>query len=198
MEYPLDWEAIAGYVGMPCVLKDAHGGGWKEVYICRSLPELIHNYNNSGLLTMIVQEFIEFDHFVRCLVIGRDEVLPMKYDPKHRKYVVEHQHLTPELGARIVGDARKLCHALGYDMNSMEFAIRDGVPYAIDFMNPAPDMDVNSLGPLYFEWAVEHMADLAVRLATEARDRGRATREPSWGTLFGGVVAAGSGAGSVR
>ncbi|GLC25548.1 ATP-grasp domain-containing protein [Roseisolibacter agri] len=191
MEYPLDWQGIADYVGMPCVLKDAHGGGWKEVYICHSLQELIHHYNHSGLLTMIVQEFIEFEHFVRCLVIGREEVLPMKYDPKNRKYVVDHAHLTAELGTRIVGDARKLCRALGYDMNSMEFAIRGGVPYAIDFMNPAPDMDVNSLTPTYFEWAVETMADMAVRLATEARDGGRATREPSWGTLFGGVVGRG-------
>jgi hypothetical protein len=195
MEYPLDWQGIADYIGMPCVLKDAHGGGWKEVYICDSLPELIDHYNHSGLLTMIVQEFIKFEHFVRCLVIGREEVLPMKYDPKHRKYVVDHAHLTPELGTRIVGDARKLCNALGYDMNSMEFAIRDGVPYAIDFMNPAPDMDVNSLGPLYFEWVVEHMADMAVRLASEARDGGRARREPSWGTVFGGAAAAAPGGG---
>jgi hypothetical protein len=195
MEYPLDWQGIADYIGMPCVLKDAHGGGWKEVYICHSLEELIHHYNHSGLLTMIVQEFIQFEHFVRCLVIGREEVLPMKYDPKHRKYVVDHSHLTPELGTRIVGDARKLCNALGYDMNSMEFAIRDGVPYAIDFMNPAPDMDVNSLGPLYFEWVVEHMADMAVRLASEARDGARATREPSWGSVFGGAAARAPGGG---
>jgi hypothetical protein len=185
LEYPLDWQGIIEYVGMPCILKDAHGGGWKEVYVCRTPQELLDNYNQSGLLTMIVQEFIEFEHFVRCLVIGRDEVLPMKYDPKQRKYVVEHAHLTPELGARIVGDARKLCHALGYDMNSMEFAIRDGVPYAIDFMNPAPDMDIYSLTPTYFEWAVERMADMAVRLATAVRDGTLAQREPAWASLFG-------------
>jgi hypothetical protein len=170
LEYPLDWEGIARYIGMPCILKDAHGGGWKEVYVCDSVEELIARYNDSGLLTMIVQEFIRFEHFVRCLVIGREHVLPMKYDPRPRKYIVDHAHLSPELGTRIVGDARKLCGALGYDMNSMEFAIRDGVPYAIDFMNPAPDMDVNSLTPEYFAWVVEQMADMAVRLASEARD----------------------------
>ncbi|MBV9879832.1 MAG: hypothetical protein JO180_05010 [Gemmatirosa sp.] len=186
LEYPLDWKGIVEYVGLPCVLKDAHGGGWKDVYICRSLDELIQSYNETGLLTMVVQEFIEWEHFVRCLVIGRTEVLPMKYDPKARKYIVEHAHLSPALGTRIVGDARKLCGALGYDMNSMEFAIRDGVPYAIDFMNPAPDMDINSLTPEYFNWAVAKMADLAVRLATQARD-GNASpqaREVGWASLF--------------
>src|SRR3954466_7327155 len=58
--YPLDWKAIAEYIGMPCILKDAHGGGWRDVYVCRSMDELIHHYNGSGLLTMIVQEFIEW------------------------------------------------------------------------------------------------------------------------------------------
>ncbi len=164
--YPLDWESIVDYVGMPCILKDAHGGGWKDVYICRSLEELISQYDQSGRLTMIVQEFIEWEQFIRCIVIGQEEVLPIKYDPGQRRYHVEHDHLSPELGARIVSDSRKLCRALGYDMNSMEWAVRDGVPYAIDFMNPAPDMDVHSLTPHYFEWVVKRMADLAIRLAS--------------------------------
>jgi hypothetical protein len=55
------------------------------------------------------------------------------------------------------------------------------VPYAIDFLNPAPDMDVNSLAPAFFEWAVEHMADLAVRLALRPRPQLRETR---WAGLF--------------
>jgi hypothetical protein len=165
LKYPLDWKAIADFIGMPCILKDAHGGGWKEVYVCRSLDELIHNYDSSGQLTMIVQEFIEWDQFIRCLSLGQRDVLPMKYDPKERRYLVEHEHLSPQLGKRIVDDSLRLMRALGYDMCSLEFAVRDGVPYAIDFMNPAPDMDLNSLTPHYFDWAVKGMADLAIRLA---------------------------------
>jgi hypothetical protein len=173
LRYPLDWQAIVDYVGMPCILKDAHGGGWKDVYVCRSLDELIHNYNESGLLTMIVQEFIEWDQFVRCLALGQRDVLPMKYDPRQRCYLVEHEHLSPVLGKRIVDDSLKLMRALGYDMCSLEFAVRDGTPYAIDFMNPAPDMDLNSLTPHYFDWAVKGMADLVIRLAKESRGKQR-------------------------
>ncbi|MEM9998239.1 MAG: hypothetical protein AAF809_11110, partial [Bacteroidota bacterium] len=176
LEYPLDWDAILEYIGLPCIFKDAHGGGWKEVYVCRSKEELIHHYNNSGLLTMVLQEFIEWEHFVRCLCLGQDTILPIKYDPRERRYHVEHDHMSPELGKRVVADATKLCTALGYDMNSMEFAVRDGVPYAIDFMNPAPDMDINSLTPHYFEWAVEHMAELAIRRAKEPRPQVREVR----------------------
>ncbi|MDB4879058.1 MAG: uncharacterized protein JWL60_504 [Gemmatimonadetes bacterium] len=169
LKYPIDWDGIIAQIGLPCILKDAHGGGWRDVYVCRSREELIANYDESGLLTMIVQEFIEWDQFVRCLAIGQRDVLPMRYDPGERKYHVEHEHLAPELGARIVKDSLTLMRALGYDMCSLEFAVRDGVPYAIDFMNPAPDMDVNSLTPHYFEWAVQKMADMCIRLAREPR-----------------------------
>ncbi len=164
----VDWQAVIAYVGLPCVLKDAHGGGWKEVHICRSLDELLDHYNHSGLLTMIVQEYIEWEQYVRCICLGQEEVLPIKYDPRERRYYVEHEHLSPALGRRIVDDSLKLVRALGYDMNTVEWAVRGGIPYAIDFMNPAPDMDVNSLTPHYFEWTVKHMADMAIRLAKQA------------------------------
>jgi hypothetical protein len=173
LRYPLDWKGLVEYVGLPCVLKDAHGGGWKDVYICRSLDELIHHYDSSGRLTMVVQEFIEWDQFVRCLAIGQEDVLPMKYDPRERKYHVDHAHLSPALGTRIVRDTLALVRALGYDMNSLEFAVRGGVPYAIDFMNPAPDMDIYSLTPSYFEWVVERMANLVIRLAKDPRPQAR-------------------------
>jgi len=184
--YPLPWEDIADYVGMPCVLKDAHGGGWKDVYVCHSLQELIDNYDQSGQLTMIVQEFIKWDHFVRCICIGQEEILPIKYDPRERKYHVEHDHLSQELGTRVVSDALKICRALGYDMNSIEFAIRDGVPYAIDFMNPAPDMDINSLTPHYFQWAVTKMADMAIKLVEAPRQQ---VSRLSWPQLFSSASA---------
>jgi hypothetical protein len=174
--YPLDWQAIIDYIGLPCVIKDALGGGWKDVFICRSLDELIDHYNQFGLRTVIVQEFIEWQQYVRCICLGQEEVLPIKYDPHERKYHVEHQHLAPELGMRVVQDSLKLVRALGYDMNSVEWAIRDGIPYAIDFMNPAPDMDIYSLTPFYFDWAVKHTADMAIRLAKQPRPQSRDLR----------------------
>jgi hypothetical protein len=178
--YPLDWKRIVEYIGMPCVLKDAHGGGWKNVSICHSLDELMHHYNESGLLTMVLQEFIQWEHYVRCLSIGQEAVLPMKYDPHARKYLVEHEHLSPTLGKRIVDDTLQLVRALGYDMNSLEFAVRDNVPYAIDFMNPAPDMDINSLTPEYFDWTVKRTADMAVRLAKNPRPQHKELRWSNW------------------
>jgi hypothetical protein len=180
--YPLDWDAILDYIGLPCILKDAHGGGWKEVYVCRTREDVLRHYDDSGRLQMILQEFIEWEHFIRCICLGRREVLPMKYDPRERRYLVEHEHMSPELGTRVVEDSLRLVQALGYDMNSMEWAVRDGVPYAIDYMNPAPHMDENTLTPHNFDWVVNGMADMVIRLA---KSRPRDDTRLRWSSLFG-------------
>ncbi len=180
--YPIDWQALVDYLGgFPVVLKDAHGGGWKEVYVCHNWDELFANYNQTGTLSMVLQEFITWDNYLRCMCLDQQDILVMKYDPNQRKY--SHHDLSPQLYDRIVADCRQLVQALGYDMNTIEWAVRDGVPYAIDFMNPAPDMDINSLGYEFHRWCVEHMADMCIRLAREPRPQATELR---WSKLFGG------------
>jgi len=179
--YPMDWQAIIDYVGLPCILKDAHGGGWRGVYVCHSIEELIRYYDGSGLLTMIAQEFIKWDQYVRVMCIGQDVVLPMPYDTHNRKYIPDPNYLTPALYKRVAADSLKLVQALGYDMNTVEWAIKDGIPYAIDFMNPAPDMDLNSLTPDYFSWVVEKMADLVIDRALNPKPQ---IKELRWSKLF--------------
>lgn len=179
--YPLDWQAIVDHVGIPCILKDAHGGGWRGVYVCHSVEELIRYYDTSGLLTMIAQEFIHWDQYVRCMCVGQTKVMPMPYDPHQRCYISDEDYLSPKLRQRISDDSLKLVQALGYDMNTVEWAVKDGVPYAIDFMNPAPDMDINSLTPKYFDWCVTAMADLVIHLAKNPRPQ---LQEMRWSRLF--------------
>jgi len=72
--------------------------------------------------------------------------------------------------------------ALGYDMNTCEFAIKDGVPYAIDFTNPAPDFEITSLTDHYFPFTVQKMADLCIDLALGKRQRTQA--RPQWDALI--------------
>ncbi len=168
--YPMDWHSLVEMVGgFPVVLKDAHGGGWKAVHIAHNMEELIYYYNTSGLLTMILQEFIRWDTYARCMCLAQEEVRVMKYDPNARYY-----HPEPDFDSalldRLRGDTLTICQAFGYDMNTCEFAIRDGVPYAIDFMNPAPDMDVNSLGRNHFDWMVTKMADTMIKLAKSKQE----------------------------
>ncbi|VAW34128.1 FIG01021679: hypothetical protein [hydrothermal vent metagenome] len=178
--YPMPWQEMVDYIGgFPCILKDAHGGGWKEVYVCHDMEALYRSYDQSGQLTMVLQEFIHWDDYIRCMVLGEEDVLVMSYDPHSRKY--SHPNLSKKLHKRIVSDCQKLCHAFGYDMNTCEFAVRDGIPYAIDFMNPAPDMDINSLGDEFYHWCVTHMADLCIGLVKKPRPQ---VAEMRWSSLF--------------
>lgn len=166
--YPMPWQDFIDYTGLPAVLKPAIGGGWKNVSIVHSLEELWKAYDASGHLLMILQEFIKFENYVRCFVIGQDQVLVSRYDPARShwdRYVPGDDGLSPELRRRIVDDCVTLNRALGYDMNTVEFAIRDGIPYAIDFLNPAPDFDERSITPGYFEWVVQKMAELVIERA---------------------------------
>jgi hypothetical protein len=161
----IDWEGVVNAVGgFPCVLKDAHGGGWKGVYIVHNMQELWNAYDETGLMTMVLQEFIQWDEYARNMCIAQKEVHVMRYNPTQRHYHPEH-NFRPELEKRLIEDTLAICQAFGYDMNTCEFAIKDGVPYAIDFMNPAPDMDVNSLGRGHFDWMVQTMANEMIALA---------------------------------
>ncbi len=170
LAYPLDWEAIFAYVGFPAYFKPFAGGGWKHVYRVRSAEELFEVYAQTGQLVMMLQEEIVFSEYFRCYAVDRREVRVMRYDPRvpfHERYVRNPPPIDPVLHERLVGDVLKLNRALGYDFNTVELAVRDGVPYAIDFCNPAPDADLHSIGAENFEWVVEATAEMAIRQARE-------------------------------
>ncbi len=195
LQYPVPWEEHIDYVGgFPVILKPAWGGGFKSVYKVNTLEELWSAYNETGTECMVLQQYIAWDKYARCMCIGKSDILVMKFDanaPWPHRYFVDHNFLTPEEGAQVLDSARKLNEALGYDMNTVEFAIKDGVPYAIDFTNPAPDMDVNSLTPHYFEWAVNAMADLCIGLALGSRREDQAVYR--WDALLRGSSSAEDG-----
>jgi hypothetical protein len=82
---------------------------------------------------------------------------------------VQDHYLAKDVAQKVVDGSWALNEALGYDMNSVEFAIKDGVPYAIDFTNPAPDMDYWSITEHYFKIVVEEMAKFTVKCVRENR-----------------------------
>src|SRR6202453_1997878 len=111
---------------------------------------------------MTLQENIDFQQYIRCFTFGKNDILPVVYDPGQRRYLIDHKYLSDELGARVVRDAQTINQALGYEMNTIEFAIKDGVPYAIDFLNPAPDFERDRITEFYFTHVVDRMARLAI------------------------------------
>lgn len=178
LEFPLDWQGIVDYVGLPAFLKPFDGGGWKNVSKINSLEELWAEYDQTGTLCMTLQEAIEFDQFVRCYCVGQQDVMVMAYDPRKpylsgEQYIHDPNYLSPQLADRVKQDVRTLCGALGYDINTVEFAIKDGTPYAIDFMNPAPDAELASVGEFYHNWIVDAVTKLVFRKLELPRERTR-------------------------
>src|ERR1700685_721920 len=189
LTYPMDWDGLLDYVGRPAILKPFSGGGWKHVYKVHNREELIAAYDGTSPYCMTLQQFINFDQYVRCFTFGKAEIMPVAYDPKDRKYLVIHDYLSPQLGDRVVHDARTINQALGYEMNTIEFAIKDGVPSAIDFLNPAPDFERDRITDFYFTHVVDRMA----RLVIDRAMRGDPTFPwPRWEEMLGiGAGAAG-------
>jgi hypothetical protein len=194
LEYPVDWDALLDYVGRPAILKPYSGGGWKHVYKVNDRNELLEAYDGTAPYCMTLQEFIDFESYVRCFTFAKNDITPVKYDPRERRYLVEHSYLSPELGARVVRDAQTINNALGYEMNTIEFAVRDGVPYAIDYLNPAPDFERDRITDFYFSHVLEKMSDLVIDRALNPEP----TRSwPRWEEMLG-IGAAGGFVGSPR
>ncbi len=168
LEFPLDWEGIFNYVGFPAYFKPFSGGGWKSVYKVTDPEDLFNKYKETEQLVMMLQEEIIFDLYFRCYCIDRRDVLIMPYEPRnphHLRYVSNAGPAEQKLLDLIKDYVLRLNNALGYDFNTVEFAVRDGIPYAIDFCNPAPDADVHSVGQANFDWVVEAAANMAIRRA---------------------------------
>jgi len=167
LKFPFDWASIFEYIGFPAYMKPFAGGGWKSVYKVHNAEDFFVKHGETGQLVMMLQEEIVFDEYYRCYCIGGKYVKIMPYEPRnphHLRYVADFKPSAAKL-KEMEEIVLKINHALGYDFNTVELALRDGVPYAIDFCNPAPDAEASSVGEENFEWVVEHAAKYAIERA---------------------------------
>jgi len=184
LKFPLDWEAMVDYLGgFPLYMKPHAGGGWKSVYKVTSFEDLFAKFNETGQLVMMLQENIDFEAYFRCYYLGGDRVRIMPYEPRnphHLRYIPQPAIDDPKLMKEMHKLVLKINHALGYQFNTVEFAVRDGIPYAIDFCNAAPDADLHSVGEENFEWVVENAAEMAIELAQNHKAN---KHHLTWGTF---------------
>jgi hypothetical protein len=184
LAFPLDWDGIFDYIGFPAYMKPYAGGGWKNVYRLENKEEFWEKHRETGQLVMLLQEEIVFQDYYRVYCLGGKAVRIMPYEPRnphHLRYVVENPNTDKKLMATIKDYTLRLCKGLGYDFNTVEFAVRDGIPYAIDFGNPAPDAELTSVGAENFEWVVEEAAKMAIDFAKKHKD-GKSNM--TWGTFI--------------
>lgn len=172
LAYPLDWEGIFNYVGFPAYMKPFAGGGWKNVYKLHDMNDFFQKHAETGQLVMLLQEEIIFDEYYRCYCIGGKHVRIMPYEPRnphHLRYTSDFNPSAERL-RQMEEIVLRINNYLGYDFNTVELAVRDGVPYAIDFCNPAPDAERTSVGEENFSWVVEMAANYAIEKAMEHKE----------------------------
>ena len=180
---PMDWDSMFDYIGWPAWIKPHDGGGWKSVYKVNNKEELWKAQSETGQLVMMMQEDIKFDAYFRCYCIGQKYVKIMHYEPRNEfleRYKCHHD-VSDEMLQTIHDYVIKLNEWLGYDFNTVEFAIRDGVPLAIDFCNPAPDADLFSVGEENFEWVIENAANYCIERA-QGHEEGK--NNLTWGQFI--------------
>jgi len=189
LQFPLEWDRIFDYIGFPAFLKPHDGGGWRDVFHVNDRDEFFHAYDQTRDLCMTLQAAVNFQEYFRCYVVGQSEVRIMPYDPRRpheQRYLLDPPAYDPKLLKRVEKDALTLCKALGYDLNTVEFAVEQGIPYAIDFMNPAPDADLHSVGKESFDWIVDAVAKLAVK---KAQSSYKISTQMNWSAFLSGATA---------
>jgi hypothetical protein len=209
-----EWQVIFDYIGFPCWLKPVSGGGWLAVSKVHSPDEFFHLYNNeifhtkpvypedadqdravrnwlSRTLVFMLQEDIAFQQFARCFYIAGD-VTTARFEPPDRvagarlgRYSYDPDFFGPELLVRIEEYVRKLNQAMGYEINTTELLVKDGIPYAIDFLNFACDFDSNSVGTHFADMGVDKVSDYLINCVTDENARLQ-RKDNVWRNLISG------------
>ena len=180
---PIDWDDLLDYVGLP---------GDPQAVFRRRLEARVQGQRQAGTARG-VRPHVAVLHDAAAVHPLRPvrPLLHVRQDRHHagrattrieRRYLVDHDYLSAELGDRVVRDAQTINLALGYEMNTIEFAVQDGVPYAIDYLNPAPDFERDRITEFYFSHVVEKMAALVIDRALE---RPAVQSWPRWEEMLG-------------
>jgi hypothetical protein len=160
--YPMDWQGIINYVGVPAILKDVLTGGRRVAERVNNVDELIRWFDESDTLTVVLQEIVETDYHIHCYVVGKGKVLTIQYSHDEGRYLPDFPVLTSQQEKSVRESSLAVSKAYGYDLNMVEFVIHEGEPYLINPTNPTPELDIKLLGAKHFGWCVTEIANFAI------------------------------------
>ncbi len=152
----MEWEGLK----FPVVLKPLKGYAWDDVYVINDVHELKNVYNSiKSRKVFILQEYIKPEIYLRCFCINKKDVLFIQYDPGNRAYMVSDLKAIDPIRDKLEKWMIEFNKVLDYDMNTIEWAIRDGQPYMIDGFNEVPEILPTAIPPQYYSWIVEKFVD---------------------------------------
>lgn len=162
LTYPMDWDGLINYVGLPAIFKDILSGGRAAVFRVTNFDELLQRYDESGTRTMILQQIIDSDVHIHGFVVGQEKVMLLRYSLATGKYQPEIITEDDPLYQKLAESSLALTRAYRYDINMVEFVIKDDEPYVINSTNPVPVIDKELMSDEQFDWVVQEMAETAV------------------------------------
>ncbi|MEZ4516707.1 MAG: hypothetical protein R3C44_07665 [Chloroflexota bacterium] len=171
LEYPMDWQGIIDYIGSPAIFKDVNSGGRRFAYRVNNVDELIQRYDESGTRTMILQQVLDTDNHVHCMVIGGELTHMMSYSFDERQYHDCTLDLDGPIAQQITEMALTLTNLYGYDINLPEFVVQDGEVYVINATNPSPLINHELMTDTQFDWIIDAVTDLAVSSIREPKEQ---------------------------
>ncbi len=163
LDYPMDWEGIIDYVGVPAIFKETKSGGRRLSFRVHSVDELIQRYDESGTRTMILQEIIQGGEHIHSFIVGQDNVLPLRYSQDENCYLEDFTFAEKKLYQQIISSTVALTKAYGYEINMIEFIQREAQLYVINATNPAPVIDRQLMTAPQFDWIVNQTVSLAIK-----------------------------------
>lgn len=162
LDYPMNWQAIIDYVGVPAIFKNNSGGGRQETHRVHNVDELIEWYDESGTRTKILQQVIESDIHIHSFVVGHDQVMSLRFSIKDNHYKPDIISNSDQLGATLAEAAIRITKAYQYDVNMVEFVIHNDEIYVISGTNPVPQISDALMSKAQFNWCVAEIAKVAV------------------------------------
>jgi len=178
-----DLGEIGARLGYPLFMKPYDGGGWVGVSKIDDEDALRAAYDASGAKVMHLQAaIIPYERFVRCIGLG-PQLRSVNYDPGaplHDRYRLDRDFISAAERAELEDITLTINAFFGWDFNSCEALLKQGVWYPIDFANACPDSQVTSLH-YHFPWLIK--ANLRWSLFCAATRR-RVRRNLDWEPYF--------------
>lgn len=182
--FPLEWDKVFKYVGFPAYLKPNQGNGFYNAYKVYNKQEFFSAYDLTGSSIMLLQEALEFEDYYRCYAIGKKEVRIMKYDPRkplHLRYSTEKLNIEERLKNKLERVSLQINTALDLKFNALEFAIKDGKPFAVNIIDTVPNAEKHILHEAHFEWLVDTTSNYLIELAAKGKQH---PKEYSWSSYL--------------
>jgi hypothetical protein len=171
LEYPIDWQGIVDYVGLPAILRPLKSSTNQEGVRIDSLETLWREYDRTGTECMVLEQALEYEQVVRCYCLGEDnsQIVPLSQD----------QQLDSRLRDQISQQALILSSAMGNDLSCLEFSVREGMGYLTKVNNSISDSELLSLSEAQQGWLIYGLVDLVLRRLQEPQQ----TAQYKWEAL---------------